>query len=160
MKLTFKQVAEKAGVNPSTAAFQRNKFEEFIPSIGEGRHRRYNDESVEVIKITSTMYSQGKSYEEIKDFLENKYGVQVTDIAVKENNVATTQQDMLSAIKVMFNDEMKSRDKAIEVLVEKVDALAQGSQERDKLLMETLREIQSRDEKKKGLKWWRMLRGE
>ena len=152
MKLTFKQVAEKAGVNQSTAAFQRDKFLQFFTFTGEGRHRKYAEESVEILSLISKMYAESKTYEDILETLEKRFGVQVTDIAVVAENT-TTQLDIIEGIRDMLKDELSQRDDAIGRLENKVDELSQGSQERDRLLIENIRLLQ---ENKK--KWWHIFK--
>jgi len=141
MKLSFKEVCSKVGVNQSTLAFQRNKFSEFIPCIGEGRARRYGQEAIEVLTITSTMYSVGKSYEEILEVLESKCGIPTVGIfpVVAEN--ATNQLDIIAEIKGVFREEIVR-------LEEKIDSLSRGNDEHDRLLMEHIREHQKK-------KWWK-----
>lgn len=149
MKLTFKQIAEKAGVNPSTAAFQRDKFLSYFSYTGEGRRRKYGEDSIELLRTISTLYAEGKTYEDILDVLENRFGVQVTDVAVQEPKI-----DVVETIRGVMREELSRRDNAIERLEEKVDELINGSKERDLILMETLREIQKKNEKK-GWRFWR-----
>jgi len=154
MKLTFKQVYEKAGINASTAAFQRDRFSEFIPCEGEGRQRRYNQESVDVLVITSTMYTEGKSYEDIKDVLEAKFGVPITNELATQHNVSTTQQDVITAIKEAFREEVKALEDKIDLLASEARERDTQSQSRDAVLMDALRAIREKNEKK----WWRFGR--
>jgi len=141
VKLTFKNVIDKVGaVNASTLSFQRDKFIEFIPYTGKGRARRYGQEAVEVLTITSTMYASGKTYEEIREVLENKCGIPtVGDLVVKDNT--TTQLDIIAEIKGVFREEVAR-------LEGKIDSLSRGNDEHDRLLMEHIREHQRKK------KWW------
>jgi len=146
MKMTFKQVAKEVGANTSTLAFQRDKFIEFIPHQGKGRNRLYGQEAVEVLKITSSMYADGKSYEEVKGALENRFGIPIAnELTTKDNDTTTTPQVLLNGIKEAFATEISR-------LENKIDELTQGSKERDELLMNIIREQQ----RNKAKKWWKL----
>jgi DNA-binding transcriptional MerR regulator len=146
MKLTFKEVAKEVGANTSTLAFQRDKFIEFIPHSGNGRNRLYSQEAIEVLKITSSMYADGKNYEEIREVLEGRYGIQINEV-VPVSNTTTTPQVLINEIKEVFQSEITR-------LENKIDELSQGSKNRDELLMETLIAIREQ-QRNKSKKWWR-----
>ena len=144
MKLSWKEVYTRAKVNPSTSAFQRDKFIEFFPCIGEGRHRKYGEEAIEVLSMTSTMYAEGKAYEEIKDALEAKFGVPITNVLEVKPNSSTTQQDVIAAIKEAFREEVKALEDKIDLLA--IDARERDtqSQSRDAMVMTNIRLLQEK----------------
>jgi len=87
MKYTWRDVYLKAKVNPSTSTFQRDKFIEFFPFSGSGRTRKYGDESVVVLSIISKMYSENKTSEEIRETLDNRFGIPMTsDLTINNDN--------------------------------------------------------------------------
>ena len=173
MKLSFKQVVEKVGANASTLAFQRDKFSEFIDCTGEGRLRRYSQQAVDVLSITSKMYAEGKTYDEIKDVLEGRYGVP-TDIVLADNNATTTQQgDLIQSMRLMFAEELNKRDRLILDLQEELQGIkqtlikqaernedrARRLEERDKDITQRLRDITTAQEQrnKEKIPWYRRL---
>jgi len=107
--MTWKEVCAAVGINASTAAYQRNKFIEFIPSVGEGHHRRYSQKAVEVLSTTSKLYAEGKTYEDIKEVLEHQYGAQGEAI-VSDNNPPLDQPNTPEAIRSMLQDELAKHD--------------------------------------------------
>lgn len=150
MKLSWKEIYTRANVNPSTSAFQRDRFIEFFPCIGEGRHRKYGEEAIEVLSMTSTMYADGKAYEEIKDALETKFGVPITNELEAKPNISTTQQDVITAIKEAFREEVKALEDKIDLLVSEARERDAQSQIRDELIMTNIRLLQERRRP-----WWR-----
>ncbi|MGM0921331.1 MAG: MerR family transcriptional regulator [Bacillota bacterium] len=48
--LTMAQIAKQLNLAESTARFYRDRFEEYIPSVGEGK-KRYKSETVEVLRF-------------------------------------------------------------------------------------------------------------
>lgn len=150
MKLSWKEIYTRANVNPSTSAFQRDRFIEFFPCIGEGRHRKYGEEAIEVLSMTSTMYADGKAYEEIKDALETKFGVPITNELETKPNSSTTQQDVITAIKEAFREEVKALEDKIDLLATDARDRDTQSQGRDELIMTNIRLLQERRRP-----WWR-----
>lgn len=151
MRLSWKDVYTQAKVNPSTSAWQRDRFLSYFTYTGEGRHRKYGEDSIELLRTISTLYAEGKTYEDILDVLENRFGVQVDTTPVVQE---TPQIDVVEVIRGVMREELERRDDAIERLESKVDELINGSKERDLILTETLREIQKKNEKK-GWRFWR-----
>ena len=45
------QIAKQLNLAESTARFYRDRFEDFIPSIGEGRKKRYKPETIEGVAV-------------------------------------------------------------------------------------------------------------
>ena len=152
--LTWREVYEKAKVNQSTSSFQREKFLKFYNYTGFGRNRKYEENSVDVLVLTSTMYASGKTFEEILEALEGKYGVQITNDVVSQPNTSTTQQDVISAIKEAFREEVKALEDKIDLLATEARERDIQSQSRDAVLMDALRAIREKNEKK----WWRFGR--
>lgn len=111
MNMTWKEVYTAAKVNASTSAFQRERFLEFFPHINEGRQRRYNEKSVEVLILTSSMYSGGKTYEDIKDVLEK--GVAILPQPEDDSKYVVQQMDIKDIIRQVFQEEMEQRDATI-----------------------------------------------
>lgn len=151
MILTFKELYTKANLNQSTASYQRDKFSEFIPCSGKGRGRRYNQESVDVLIVISEMYGENKTYEEIREALEQRFGVPA--VIVHQDN-STTQQDVITAIKESFREEVKALEDKIDLLASDARDRDTQSQSRDAVLMDVLRAIREKNEKK----WWRFWR--
>ena len=91
MNLTWKEVYTRANVLPSTATSQRERFVEFFSYSGKGRARRYGEESVEVLMLISSMYSDSKDFETIREELERSFFVP-TDITTTSDDEPTTMQ--------------------------------------------------------------------
>lgn len=147
MDYTLKKIAELAQINVSSARYYRDLYESYFTTTGEGRNRRYSESNIALLKSISKMYSEGMLAAQIVETLDSSYGIPVTrDLPVVQENTAT-QQDILNEVRNIFKEEIKT-------LEDKVDALAQGSQERDARLMETMRAISEKNQKK-GWRFWR-----
>lgn len=142
--LSWREVYEKANVNQSTSSFQREKFLKFYRYSGSGRHRKYEEGSVDILLLTSTMYAKGNAFEEIVEALEGKYGVQITNDIETQHHSTTTQQNIINDIKATFIEEIQRLEK-------KVDELINQSSDRDELLMKNIRLLTE----KSTQRWWR-----
>ena len=175
MNLTWKEVFTRANVLPSTATSQRERFAEFFSYSGKGRQRRYSEESVEVLKLISSMYSDGKDFETIREELERSFFVP-TSITTTNDDESTTMQpsqlDLINSIREMVRTELSDKDEAILRLEEKLaentrlvntlisDAKARDENtiDRDRKLTESLRILQEARQQQASKKWWQIFR--
>jgi DNA-binding transcriptional MerR regulator len=65
-KLTFKELAESAGIPESTLRVYRDEFEDYLPASGEGRKRRYDTEAAKTLQRIVTLKQEGRSRETIR----------------------------------------------------------------------------------------------
>ncbi|WP_027370314.1 MerR family transcriptional regulator [Desulfovermiculus halophilus] len=63
--LTIKEIAKQLQVPESNIRYYRDRFEEYIPSIGQGRRRRYKKEAVDVFGHIVQGYKDEKNTEQI-----------------------------------------------------------------------------------------------
>ena|GEM_PF-3105237 len=119
MNLTWKEVYTRANVLPSTATSQRERFVEFFSYSGKGRQRRYNDESVEVLTLIASMYSDSKDFETIKEELERRFFVP-TSITTTINDEPTTMQPNLLELEQLITQAVS---KAQEPLIEQNEVM-------------------------------------
>ena len=119
MNLTWKEVYTRANVLPSTATSQRERFVEFFSYSGKGRQRRYNDESVEVLTLIASMYSDSKDFETIKEELERRFFVP-TSITTTNNDEPTTMQPSLLELEQLITQAVS---KAQEPLIEQNEVM-------------------------------------
>ena len=152
MKLSFKDVYTQANINtPSLAQFNREKFIEFFRFTGSGRQRKYDIESVEVMSIISRMYAESATYEAIKEQLEIRFGIPITCDSKEHNALiksSTNQQEMVEDIKELLEE--------ISNLKNMVNKLTVEVEDRDKILMENIRMIQSQQQIN-NIPWWAKL---
>jgi len=148
MKLTWKEVVTKSNVNvPATATFYRDKFIDFFNYKYEGRNRRYDESCVEILNHIYKMYSEGKIYEHILESLEDKYGVQISNIVTQEDNTnpTTIQYDPSEDIKELLEE--------VSSLKNMVKKLTIEAENRDEILMKNIRMIQSQQQLN-NRPWW------
>lgn len=73
MLLTIKEIAKQLQVPESNIRYYRDRFDEYIPSVGEGRRRRYKKEAVDVFAAIVQGYKDEKNTEQIASELAARY---------------------------------------------------------------------------------------
>lgn len=160
--LTIQEIGRQLNIPESTLRYWRDRYEEYIPSVGEGRKKRYKQEAVLVFQRIAELSAEKLTAEDIAERLSLEFSSELTIRDTNSQNVATTldlyafqrilenlvinQAKMNEILQENFN--LKSQIQEINNRMDQQEKLAQ---ERDAKLMETIRELQQRKEKK----WWR-----
>ena len=65
--LTIKDIAQRLNIPESTARYYRDKWPEYIPTVGTGRNKRYKPEAVDVLRLVAEGLRNGRSAIEIEN---------------------------------------------------------------------------------------------
>jgi DNA-binding transcriptional MerR regulator len=71
--LTIKEIAKRLDVPESNIRYYRDRFEDFLPSLGEGRKRRYKPEALEVFRCIVQGYKNDLNTEQITHRLMTRF---------------------------------------------------------------------------------------
>lgn len=111
----MKQLAERLDAPPSTVAFWRDKFSEWIPAQGSGRARRYPPEALDALRIIATMSRAGTPQSAIEAELGRLGFGRVIEAQPPTTTTTTQQQDTtaeaiqaLTAEVAAMRDELRS----------------------------------------------------
>jgi len=63
--LTIKEIARRLDVPESNIRYYRDRFDDFLPSVGEGRKRRYLPEALDVFRFIVERYKEDRSTDEV-----------------------------------------------------------------------------------------------
>jgi len=89
--LTIAEIANRLNISPSTARFYRDKFDKYLPCVGEGRARRYVEETIEGFEIIIDCYKQKQPATVIESKLEECFGILTqTATEVKQQTTAVS----------------------------------------------------------------------
>ena len=158
MYTTLKRCAELAdNLNISTARFYKDKYLQYFTTSGEGKKTRYDETStVELLLLITNSYKQNFDMDQIVELLDSKYGVIVTDLVpqTEDNTTVTVQQSMVEVIRTAVSEEVKQLSDQVETLIKDANTRDAQSQSRDALLMENIRLLQEKANKK-WWKWWK-----
>jgi DNA-binding transcriptional MerR regulator len=71
--LTIKEIAKRLDVPESNLRYYRDRFEDFLPSLGEGRKRRYKPEALDVFRFIVQGYKNDLNTEQITHRLMTRF---------------------------------------------------------------------------------------
>ena len=90
--LTLAEIARRLDLPESTARYYRNKFATFIPSVGEGRKRRYRPEALDVLRIIAESMDRNLTATEIEERLSRDFARNIETATGPQPTAATTPQ--------------------------------------------------------------------
>jgi hypothetical protein len=121
MDITLKQASDLAQLNISSCRFYKDKYIQYFTTSGEGKTMKYEkDSTVELLILIRESYKKGLDQDQITQILDEKYGVNVTDLIPqeKENEITITPQELINEIKETFSTEIKRLENKIDELTE------------------------------------------
>lgn len=160
--LTLSDIAKELKIPESNARYYRDKFIEYIPFVGDGRQRKYKSDAIEVLRLVADGYKRNLTTTDIETLLDQRFPrnievpQQPTTTTQQEQNLEVNQgvlqafQQIASAMEVMSKqqEDISELKKQVADLIEErqlQDKYIEGKlEERDKKLMESLREIQQK----------------
>lgn len=71
--LTIADISKITSIPESTLRFYRDKFGHYIPSVGQGRKRRYEPQAVDIFKEIANLSTSGLPILEIEQHLSKRY---------------------------------------------------------------------------------------
>lgn len=172
--LTMAHIAKELKLAESTARFYRDRFENFIPSVGEGRKKRYKPETVDILRFIAEGFNRNLTATDIEDGLSRMFAMNIEVEQETATTTAVTQQqpnnDALQAVLEQMNTtlliiadqkeeiaELRKQVALVEKEQQKQQEYMEFLREHDKTLMRSIREAQ---EMKRTLviaqqkKWW------
>ena len=165
------QIAKQLNLAESTARFYRNRFEDYIPSVGEGRKKRYRPETIEVLQFIAEGFKRNLTATDIEDGLSH---IAARNIEVEKETAITpaaTQQQPENELKqyaLQLQIAFEQMSATMKIVADQKEEIAElrkhiadiesKLEERDPKLIESIKELQ---ETKKEIaatqqkKWWR-----
>lgn len=177
--LTMAQIAKELNLAESTARFYRDRFEDFIPSVGEGRKKRYKQETLDVLRFIAEGFNRNLTAMDIEDGLsrmvarnmEVKRETAITTAAAQQQPnmeaLYTVLEQMNTTIQIIADQkeeiaELRKHVAVVEQKQQKQEEYINTLKEHDKTLMRAIRESQevkkmlaAAQEQKKWWKFWK-----
>jgi DNA-binding transcriptional MerR regulator len=174
--LSVLAIAKRLQIPESTARYYARKFDDFLPSVGEGRQKRYREGAIKIIQIIADMAKENKSSDDIAKHLSQQFPINTGIINNEPQQVlASYQQQDLPAI---FKDLLATHIEVINQsltkdrqLLEQTVVIEQKNKELDeqkekvsaqnrvlKEAGEKIRELQNEVERLRT-PWWKRLFG-
>ena len=150
--LTIKEIAKQLQVPESNIRYYRDRFEDYIPSVGEGRRRRYKQEALQVFGHIVQSYRDEKNTDQIASELASNFprAVHVDNGPQKEGSAS----GVVPADKQQFSE--YSVQGVLETQARTLEYLAQALNQSSSLSSEVTRLSQDHQRVKKCLiQLWR-----
>lgn len=139
-KLTIKQIADTLQIPESTIRFYRDRFEEYVPSIGTGRKRRYPENAIEVFRIIAESYERNMTAEEIKERLSLEFARNIDILETNSSSATVTQQEEFQKVTSMLAQAIREVATTQQYLIEQLEQMQEESKRREQELLHRLEE--------------------
>lgn len=94
--LTIAEIAKRLELPESTVRYYRNRFDEYIPSVGEGRSRRYKKEALEVFAVIADGLRNNETATSVKNTLDRTFPRNIDIEDEPQQPMAVEQQQLIS----------------------------------------------------------------
>ncbi len=185
--MTIAEVAKELNIPESTARYYRDNFIDFIPSVGEGRKKRYRPETVEVLRFIAEGFKRKLTATEIEDGLNQIFTRNLDIDQPTVITTAATQQQSENEVKqyaLQLQIALEQMSKTMQVIANQKEEIAElrkhiadveeqqqkqtdyinnKLEERDRKLMGSIREIQEVKKEiaaatqEKNERWWNKI---
>ena len=133
--LTLKEIAQQIGVPESNLRYYRNRIDEYLPSVGKGRRRRYYPESAEVFRRTVEMVQEGVSLDRVHRNLASEKPVEI------EAAGPISQEELIGKIADKLSERLESAGRPLAEEQPDRTGLLAGELERTRRRLEELEEL-------------------
>lgn len=155
--LTVAEIARRLNLPESTVRYYRDRFEKYIPDVGTGRSRRYQEEALEVFRFIADNMRSNVPVEEVEYALQSRFAVAIEP----QQQSAATQQQSAAVMRELIADALRYELRTIHDEIaatreenrELRELIEERLNERDRILVETLRELQTAKQQKRRWPW-------
>jgi hypothetical protein len=157
--LTISEIEKQTGISNSTCRRYLTTFERFFVVKGGSRLKKYESSSVGILIRIRDLYNDGRDTDEIHNILINEFpmvidgdeqqevGNQTPTLATSDDLILIKQQlDEQTQFNIKLIEKMERQELFNQALLQKLDEqklyIERSIENRDRLLMETLKENQ------------------
>lgn len=152
--LTIAEIAQELKLPESTVRYYRDRFADFIPTVGRGRGRKYKPEALEVLRFIAEGLRNDLTATEVAEAVSRIFPISATPSAEPQQTAAATQREAFLALVEAQGQAMRQVAAALERIATQGEETAALRRE-----VEALREevAQLRNERKRR-PWWEFFR--
>lgn len=133
---TLQQIADSMNRPRSTINEWRKLFSEYIPSVGEGRQRRYKRESLNIFETIARLKESNETNDQIRDYLSQM----VDDITIRVDESEETPPPLLRQMYDSYS-EILEQNEDLKTELQSVKQEQQNSKEREEELLRKIDEL-------------------
>lgn len=154
--LTLAEIAKEIDVPESTVRFYRDKFDDFIPSVGKGRSKRYKVEALDVLRFIAEGFKRNETATMIQERLSIEFARTVSVGNEPQPQTAAEQQSAI-ALSESVVGMMNSQNLALQQMAAAVQMMADQSKRIDELENEI--KVLKKNQQQPIKSWFKMLLG-
>jgi len=119
--LSLLSIAKKLDIPESTLRYYTRKFDEYLPTLGKGRQKRYRPEAVEILRTIADMFKNNRSVNDIANHLRQRFPINIEGIEDYYSPSLTNYSP--SELPAIFTDFMKAHIEMVNQSLAKDKAL-------------------------------------
>lgn len=126
--MTIAEIAKELDIPESTARYYRDNFIDYVPSVGEGRKKRYRPETVEVLRFIAEGFKRKLTATEIDNGLSHMFPRNFDVEQSTAITTATTQQQSENEIKqyaLQLQIALEQMTKAMQVVADQKEEITE-----------------------------------
>lgn len=149
---TIAEISKILNIPESTLRFYRNKFEKFIPYVGEGRKKRYAEEAINIFKDIAELLRNNVTAEDVAEHLTHMYATYI-DINNEQQTAITQQQQNFFTekyIQTLIESDLEIRKEiasTLQIIANQQESIAELQKELLKMQEKYEKTIEERDNK-------------
>jgi len=159
--MTLAAIAERLRLPESTVRYHAKRFTQFIPTIGDGRQRKYRPESVEILRTVAEMLKHNQTVTEVTEHLKKSYPVNTwvdgeDELSTTTKSQPPTTKQQQSDLPVNLRDFLEMHMEIVKQSIDK-DKVIASQQTALEMREKEIASLQAEVERLQRLSWWRRL---
>jgi DNA-binding transcriptional MerR regulator len=134
---TIKELAQELDVGESTVRYWRDRYGDFLPSVGQGRKKRYRSTAVDVLRFIQERANRSETAVDIKEALSREFPRNISTVADRDRSTAAAQYRSAP-------EEQGLTTQFVDQLLERVQGIIQEQNRRMESLETENRELRER----------------
>lgn len=103
--LSVLAIAKRLNIPESTARYYVRKFDDFLPSVGDGRGKRYREGALEILQVVVDMAKDNRSSTDIANHLRQQFPVNIkVNSDHYQQSLTSYYQDSQGDLPAIFKD--------------------------------------------------------
>ncbi|MHB1426471.1 MAG: MerR family transcriptional regulator [Gemmataceae bacterium] len=113
-RLINADIGRELDLPESTVRYYRDRFETFLPMVGQGRQRRYRPEALEVFRVIAGTLRNSGTADEVQDMLNRMFPRNMDSDHEPQQQVAVPQQQPSLQLSGQLAERDEAREKRLE----------------------------------------------
>ncbi len=153
--LTLTAIASKINIPESTVRYYARKFAKVLPSVGDGRQKRYRPEAIDMLRIIADMFKENKNEIDIFNHLSHKYPINIDPEPQVQQQSLTVQQQSNLVLNSVATELLQKIADSFNTIADQKKEIERTKNELE-VTKKRLEELENKFDRLQ-LPWWRRL---